>query len=152
MYQFWEQYHPQRTLIEVNYAPTLMGDEVLKARARAAGTLLLPHKTHGAGRKRGSINDEEYGIAAVAPLLRGGLVRLPSATPQDRKRLEPLISDMQAFPYSDTKDALVAMWIAEGEVSSVAAAPPEVDNVIAARNLPPSIARRLRKRAQTFNS
>lgn len=147
LYQFWERYHPQRTLIEVNYAPTLLGDEVLKARARAAGTILLPHKTYGAGRKRGSINDEEYGIAALAPLLRGGLLRLPSLTPQDRNKLEPLIADMQAFPYSETKDAVVALWIAEGEVSSVAAAPPDPERVIQARNLPPNLARRLRKRA-----
>ncbi len=149
MYMFWEKYHPQRTLIEVNYAPTIMGDEVLKSRAHAAGTLLLPHTTYGRGRKRGSINDEEYGIAAVAPLFGGGLYALPSATPQDRKRLEPLIADMQAFPYSDTKDALVALWIAEGEVSTVAVTPPDVENTIKARNLPPGIARRLRRGRQT---
>ena len=152
LYQFWEKYHPQRTLVEVNYAPTLMGDEVLKARARAAGTLLLPHKTYGAGRKRGSINDEEYGIAAIAPLIRGGLYRFPSATPQDRTQLEPLLADMQAFPYSETKDALVGLWICEGEVSSVAATPPDPENIIAARNLPPALARRLRRRASASTS
>ena len=145
MYYFWEKYRPQRTLIEVNYAPTLMGDDVLKTRAQAAGTLLLPHTTYGKGRKRGSINDEEYGIAAVAPLIGGGLYAFPSATPQDRKRLEPLIADMQAFPFSDTKDALVALWIAEGEVPTLAAKPPNVEDVINSRNLPPGIARRLRR-------
>lgn len=145
MYYFWEKYRPQRTLIEVNYAPTLMGDEVVKSRAIAAGTQLLPHKTFGKGRKRGSINDEEYGIAAVAPLLGGGMYCFPSATPQDRKKLEPLIGDMQAFPYSDTKDALVAMWIAEGEVPMVDVAPPDIEEVINRRNLPPGIARRLRR-------
>jgi len=145
MYMFWEKYHPQRTLIEVNYAPTLMGDDVLKSRARAAGTVLLPHTTYGRGRKRGSINDEEYGIAAVAPLFGGGLYCLPSATPQDRKRLEPLIADMQAFPYSDTKDALVALWIAEGEVPTIAAKPLDIEQTINSRNLPPGIARRLRR-------
>lgn len=149
MYMFWEKYHPQRTLIEVNYAPTLMGDDVLKSRAHAAGTLLLPHTTYGRGRKRGSINDEEYGIAAVAPLFGGGLYALPSATPQDRKRLEPLIADMQAFPYSDTKDALVALWIAEGEIPTIAATPPDVEHTIQSRNLPPAIARRLRRGRQT---
>lgn len=145
MYYFWEKYHPQRTLIEVNYAPTLMGDEILKTRAQAAGTVLLPHTTYGAGRKRGSINDEEYGIAAVAPLVGGGLYVLPSATPQDRKRLEPLISDMEAFPFSDEKDALVALWIAEGEIPMLAAKPPDIETIINSRNLPPGIARRLRR-------
>jgi len=145
MYYFWEKYRPQRTLIEVNYAPTLMGDEVVKSRAIAAKTVLLPHKTFGKGRKRGSINDEEYGIAAVAPLIAGGMYCFPSATPADRKKLEPLISDMQAFPFSDTKDALVGLWIAEGEVSVVSAAAPDIEDVINRRNLPPGIARRLRR-------
>ena len=145
MYEFWEKYHPQRTLIEVNYAPTIMGDDVLKTRAKAAGSLLLPHTTYGAGRKRGSINDEEYGIAALAPLLSGGLWAFPSATPQDVKRLEPLIDDLQGFPYSDMKDALVGMWICEGEVPMLEVRPPTIDNVIRARNLPPKLARRLKR-------
>ena len=149
MYEFWEKYHPQRTLIEVNYAPTIMGDDVLKARARAAGSLLLPHKTYGAGRKRGSINDEEYGIAAVAPLLSGGLWCFPSATPHDQRKLEPLLNDLAAFPYSDEKDALVAMWIAEGEVPLLEVRQPDPDEVARARNLPPKIARRLKQRRGT---
>lgn len=143
MYEFWEKYHPQRTLIEVNYAPTLLGDEVLQSRAKAAGTLLLPHKTYGAGRKRGSINDEEYGIAAVAPLVGGGLYAFPSATPYDRKRLEPLLEDMRAFPFSDEKDALVGLWVAEGEVRMVDVKPTDIQQVIRSRNLPPGIARRM---------
>ena len=145
MYEFWEKYHPQRTLIEVNYAPTIMGDETLQIRAKAAGTLLLPHKTFGAGRKRGSINDEEYGIAAVAPLIGGGLYAFPSATPHDRKRLEPLLEDMSGFPFSETKDALVGLWIAEGEVIMVAVKPTDMAQVAKSRNLPPNIARRLRR-------
>lgn len=145
MYQFWERYHPQRTLIEVNYAPTLLGDTVLKTRADAAGTVLLPHKTYGRGRKRGSINDEEYGIAAVAPLLSGGMYVFPSATPTDRNRLQPLIDDMRGFPYALEKDALVALWIAEGEIPMVEVAPLDPDMVIRGRNLPPNIARRLKK-------
>jgi hypothetical protein len=145
MYEFWERYHPQRTLIEVNYAPTIMGDDVLKTRARAAGSLLLPHTTYGAGRKRGSINDEEYGIAALAPLLSGGLWAFPSATPQDLRKLEPLLDDLQGFPYSDQKDALVGMWICEGEVPMLEVSAPSIDNVIRARNLPPKLARRLKR-------
>jgi hypothetical protein len=143
MYEFWEKYHPQRTLIEVNYAPTIMGDEVLQVRAKAAGTLLLPHKTFGAGRKRGSINDEEYGISAVAPLVGMGMYAFPSATPYDRKRLEPLLEDMRAFPFSDEKDALVALWIGEGEVRMVDVKPTDIQQVIRSRNLPPGLARRL---------
>ena len=144
LYQFWEKYRPQRTLVEVNYAPTLLADQVLKVRAEAAGTLLLEHKTYGRGRRRGSINDEEYGIAAVAPLVSGGLYVFPSATPADLRKLQPLLEDMRGFPYSDTKDALVGMWICEGEVEMVAVKTPSVDDVIRGRGLPPKIARRLR--------
>jgi hypothetical protein len=145
MYQFWERYHPQRTLIEVNYAPTIMGDEVLRTRAQAAGTLLLPHKTLGRGRKRGSIHDEDYGIAAVAPLFLGGLYALPSQTPEDRRKLSPLLEDLAAYPYGDQKDAVVALWIAEGEVPFVAVETPDVQDVIVGRALPPRIARRLQR-------
>jgi hypothetical protein len=149
MYQFWERYHPQRTLIEVNYAPTIMGDEVLRTRAQAAGTLLLPHKTLGKGRKRGSVHDEEYGVAAMAPLLNGGLLALPSATPDDRRILSPLLEDLAAYPYGDQKDAVMALWIAEGEIPFVAVETPDTEDVIAGRNLPPRIARRLRGRRST---
>jgi hypothetical protein len=145
MYEFWEKYSPQRTLIEVNYAPTIMGDDVLKARAVAAGTVLLPHKTLGAGRKRGSINDEEYGIAALAPLLRGGMYAFPSATPADRRRLEPLLQDMEGFPFREEKDALVGLWICEGEMAVLGTPRPNLDRVARARNLPPRVVRRMKR-------
>jgi hypothetical protein len=144
LYQFWERYHPQRTLVEVNYAPTLLADLVLRDRAETAGTLLLEHKTYGRGKRRGSINDEEYGIASCAPLLAGGLYVLPSATPADIHRLQPLIEDMKGFPFKQEKDALVALWIAEGEMSVVGAPAPDYE--ARRQNLPPKIARRLRRR------
>jgi hypothetical protein len=144
LYQFWEKYRPQRTLVEVNYAPTLLADQVLRTRAEAAGTILLEHKTYGRGKRRGSINDEEYGIAALAPLFSGGLVVLPSSTPADLHNLQPLIEDLKGFPYRVEKDALVGLWIAEAEVEVVATPTPDADAVIRGRNLPPKIARRLR--------
>jgi len=147
LYQFWEKYHPQRTLVEVNYAPTLLADEVLRTRADAAGTLLIAHKTFGRGNKRGSINDEEYGIAALAPLVAGGLFVFPSATPADLHRLAPLLEDMRSFPYGAEKDALVGMWIANAEVDVAATPTPDADAIIRGRNLPPKIARRFRQRA-----
>ena len=146
LYWFWERYKPQRTLVEINYAPTLLADETLKTRAEAAGTILLGHTTTGRGHKRGNINDEEYGIGALAPLLAGGLLALPSATPADNVRLQPLIEDLQAFPYGEAKDALVALWVAEGEVRMVASPAPTADEVIIGRALPPVVARRLRQR------
>lgn len=146
LYHFWNKYKPQRTLVEVNYAPTLLADEVLKSRAEAAGTLLLGHTTVGRGHKRGNINDEEYGIGAMAPLFAGGMFALPSATPEDRNRLQPLLDDLSSFPYGEAKDALVGLWVAEGEVRMVAAHEPTTDDIIEGRNLPPVIARRLKNR------
>lgn len=143
LYQFWEKYRPQRTLVEVNYAPTLLADQVLRTRAEAAGTLLLEHKTLGRGRRRGSINDEEYGIAAMAPLFAGGLVVLPSAVPADLHRLQPLLEDLKGFPYREEKDALVALWIANAEVEVVSQPQVDYDAIARGRNLPPKIARRL---------
>lgn len=148
LYKFWEKYRPQRTLVEINYAPTLLADEVLRSRAEAAGTLLLPHTTTGRGHKRGNINDEEYGIGALAPLFAGGLFALPSATPEDRARLQPLLDDLMSFPYGEAKDALVGLWVANGEVRMVAANQPTAEDIIVGRALPPVVARRLRSRAR----
>lgn len=146
LYHFWEKYRPQRTLVEVNYAPTLLADEVLRSRAEAAGTVLLGHTTTGRGHKRGNINDEEYGIGAMAPLFAGGLFSLPSATPGDINRLQPLLDDLAAFPYGEAKDALVGLWVAEGETRMVAAAQPTTEQIVSGRQLPPILARRLRNR------
>lgn len=152
LYQFWERYRPQRTLVEVNYAPTLLADQVLRQRAEAASTVLLEHKTFGRGKRRGSINDEEYGIASVAPILSGGLLVLPSATPGDVAKLQPLLDDMRGFPYREEKDALVGLWIANAEVDVVATPTVTADATIAGRGLPPKIARRLKKKVLTYGA
>lgn len=143
MRYFWEKYRPQRTVIEVNYAPTIMGDEALKLQAQSYGTVLTPHYTLSSGHKRGSKWDEEYGVAAMAPLVNHGLYVLPSKTPDDRKRLEPLIQDMVAFPFSDVQDALMALWFAEGEMRYLATVPYTPEQVAENRQLPPYLARRM---------
>ena len=143
MRYFWEKYRPQRTVIEVNYAPTIMGDEALKLQAQSYGTVLTPHYTLSSGHKKGSKWDEEYGVAALAPLVNHGLYVLPSKTPDDRKRLEPLIQDMVAFPFSDVQDALMALWFAEGEMRYLATVPYTPEQVAENRQLPPYLARRM---------
>jgi hypothetical protein len=144
LYKFWEKYRPQRTVIETNYAPTLLGDQLLRDRARAYGTLLVPHITH-AGNRRGGKWDQEYGVAALAPLIAGGLYVFPSATPADRTTLRPLLEDMAGFPYREEQDALMALWIAEGETRllKTASLTQKPETVIEGRALPPRIARRL---------
>lgn len=143
--QFWARYRPQRTVIEINYAPTIMGDEALKDKARAYGTVLTPFTTIGRGHKRGSKYDEEYGVAAIAPLIRNGLYVFPSRTPADRQKLEPLVQDMTAFPFSEVQDALMALWFAESDTRFLAAVPLTPEQVAEGRRLPPYIANRMVK-------
>lgn len=144
-YRFWDKYRWHRvnyTALETNYAPTLLGDETFKARAEAAGTVLVEHKTVGKGHKRGSIHDEEYGIGAMASLFAGGLMALPSLTLEDRRVLTPLIDDMRVFPFADQKDALVALWVAETQTKN--ARLDVVDQVQSAvrRGVPPYLVQR----------
>lgn len=122
MYQFWERYKDNRigtTVIEENFAPTLLGDETLLERAQAYGTHIQKHRTVGRGNKRGNKWDEEYGIAALAPLFSGGLIAFANAGPDDRRALQALVDDMIVFPWAEgAQDALIALWIANGEANT----------------------------------
>lgn len=118
MYDFWEKYKAQGhpvdvTVIETNFAKTLLGDETLKERAAAASTVLVDHHTNSTG-KRGKW-DEEYGIGAMAGLFGAGLMAFANAGADDRSRLEPLIEDLLVFPWSETQDCAIALWVANGE-------------------------------------
>ncbi len=121
-YQFWERYKDNRigtTVVETNFAPTLLGDEAFLERAEAYGTALVKHTTLGRGHKRGSKWDEEFGIAALASLFGGGLIAFANAGPDDRSRLQPLIDDMLVFPWAEkAQDAIVALWVANGQADA----------------------------------
>lgn len=124
MYQFWEKYKAlghsvDVTVIETNFAKTLLGDETLRARARAAGTQLIDHHTTGRG-KRKNKHDEEYGIAALAGIIGSGLIQIASGNPEDMPMIQGLLDDLTTFPYADpTGDALMALWIGNGEADNV---------------------------------
>lgn len=120
LYHFWEKYkamgHPvDVTVIETNFAKTLLGDETLKQRASAAKTTMVDHHTKSVG-KRGKW-DEEYGIAAMAPLFGSGLLAFANGGVEDRQRLQPLIEDLLVFPWSDIQDCVMALWVAMGEAT-----------------------------------
>lgn len=152
IYRFWEKYREHRisqTVIEINYVPTLLGDETLKQRADEYGTHLQPHRTYGAGRKKGSKHDEEYGISALAPLFSGGLLAFANGAPGDREKLQPLVDDMLSFPWSEIQDALIALWVANGEANTAVFDRVEVEQQAAARGAPPVVARRARSQIQT---
>lgn len=143
---FWDKYRPQRTVIEVNYAPTIMGDESLRNKARAYGTVLVPHSTIGSGHKRGSKWDTEYGVAAMAPLLNNGLIVFASGGVGDRERIQGLYEDMVAFPFSDRQDAVMALWFADGEMRYMGhgiSTPEQQAQAVESRNMPPYLSKRV---------
>ncbi len=148
MYQFWERYRAQGrtvdvTVIEENFVKTLRGDETLEARAQAAGTALVWPHTLGKGRS--GKWDEEYGIAAMAPLFGSGLMAFANAGPGDRARLEPLIDDLLVFPWSKIQDAAIALWLANGYADGAATArAPSLPESQHRRGVPGVVRRRTR--------
>ena len=146
LYEFWEKYKDHRvaySVIETNFAPTLLGDETVRNRANWAGTRMVEHKTIGVGSKRGSKWDEEYGIGAMQALFYSGLVAFPSATISDKQKLEPLIDDMLVFPWAKEQDALIAFWVANGECKSSSVFSIDLGKVVSRRNIPPIIRDRM---------
>lgn len=148
MYQFWERYTDNRigtTVIEENFAPTLLGDEALLERAHQYGTHIQKHRTVGRGRQRGNKWDEEYGIAALAPLFSGGLIAFANAGPDDRRALQPLIDDMVVFPWAEgAQDALIALWIANGAASTLQMPSIPYESQAVARGVPSVVTSRRR--------
>ena len=148
IYQFWERYKDNKiaaTVIETNFAPTLLGDETFLERADTYGTVIRKHTTIARGNKRGSKWDEEYGIGALAPLFGGGLIAFPNAGPDDRRRLQPLVDDMRVFPYADAaQDALVALWVANGEATVDYTRPPDYMTTAVGRGVPSVVTSRRR--------
>lgn len=147
LYYFWEKYRDHRvdiTVIEENFVKTLQGDEVLKERAKAAGTQLVwPHTT--AKGRRGKW-DEEYGIASMASLFSSGLISFANAAPDDYAKLRPLIEDLLVFPWAQQQDCAIALWIANGEAATPQ--PREVDQreFMRRRGVPPNVQMRSRKK------
>lgn len=147
MYRFWDKYKDHRvqyTVIEINFAPTLMGDIDFMDRAESAGTQIVEHQTTGRGHRRGSKWDEEYGIGALVSLFGGGLISFPNAGADDLKRLQPLIDDMLVFPWAAAQDALVALWVANGETSFARRDKVNQSQMRQRRGVPDVISRRLR--------
>ena len=145
MYTFWERYRAldhnvDVTVVETNFVKTLLGDETLMHRARAAGTQIVDHHTSGKG-KRGKW-DEEYGIATLAGLFGGGLMAFANGGVDDRARLQPLIDDMLTFPWSDVQDAVIALWVACLEAANQSVQVVNQANVMRRRGVPPVVQNR----------
>lgn len=148
LYHFWEKYrdHGMVTVIEINFAPTLLGDEALKARAESYNVTLRPFRTTARGRKKGSKWDDEYGIAAMASLFGSGLMAIASATPDDRAFFQPLIDDMLVFPFADEQDALIGLWVANSDVGAVPRKKVSQTAIQTKRGVPGVISNRMKKK------
>lgn len=145
IHRFWDKYAGHRvnfTVIETNFAPTILADDSLRARAEAAGSILVDHRTTARGSSRGSKWDAEYGIGALQSLFSGGLIAFPSKEQEDKAKLQPLVDDMLGFPWIDEQDALVGLWVAEGEAKVAHIIEINQREVVALRNIPPIIANR----------
>ena len=146
LYEFWDKYAEHRvayTVIETNFAPTILGDETLRAHAEWTGTRLVDHRTIGQGKRRGNKWDTEFGIGALAALFNSGLVAFPSAKVEDKAKLAPLVDDMLVFPWSKVQDALIAFWVANGEAGGKASHQIDIEKVVMRRNIPPIIQKRM---------
>ncbi len=145
LYQFWDRYadHPINfTIVEVNFAPTLLADETLRQKALVTGTTLRSHHTTARGQKRGSKWDEEYGIGGLQTLFSGNLVAFPSKEQEDVSKLQPLVDDMLGFPWVEQQDALVAFWVAEGEARIAHIVAVDQGEFMGRRGVPPIISQR----------
>lgn len=150
MYNFWDKYKDHGisfTVLEVNYAPTIMGDESFMTRAAAAGTMVRSFRTTARGKKVGSKWDEEYGVASLAALFGGGLIGIAGATPDDRVHFQPLVDDLLMFPFADEQDAVMALWFANSE-AGIVPRHGKIDQVqfMERRNIPPIVVNRRRRR------
>ena len=80
---------------------------------------------------------------AMQSLFYSGLIAFPSATVQDKTKLEPLIDDMLVFPWAKQQDALIALWIANGECKNSTFFSVDLTKVVSRRNIPPIIRDRM---------
>lgn len=147
VYQFLDKYKDHgfsTVVIEVNYAPTLMGDEAFMSRVRSTGARMEPFKTTARGKKKGSKWDDEYGVASMSALFGNGLIAFVGHNPDDHILLTPLVDDMLTFPYSEIQDALMALWFANSEVPQVIRRTPPHEEMQRRRQVPPIIRNRRR--------
>lgn len=76
-------------------------------------------------------------------LFYNGLIAFPSATVEDKRKLEPLIDDMLVFPWAKVQDALIALWVANGECKSSSLFSVDLGKIVTRRNIPPIIRDRM---------
>jgi hypothetical protein len=95
----------QVIMVEVNAAQRwLLQQPHIQEWMNATGVRFIPHTT--------TINksDPKYGVESIADFFRQGRVRIPWGGIGSRLKAEPLISELQNYPDSETTDLVMSTW------------------------------------------
>lgn len=95
----------QMIIVEVNAAQRwLLQQPHIQRWMDSTGIRFIPHTT--------TINksDPKYGVESIADYFRQGRVRIPWGGPSSRMKAEPLISELQNYPDSETTDLVMSTW------------------------------------------
>ena len=99
-----KQYGPQVCIFETNIAKWLSEDPAWNRLTPMFQTVIGQQTTHW------NKNDTLLGVWSLAADFEGGRIRFPWQGAQDREAMEPLISEVLAYPNGQTDDVLMALW------------------------------------------
>lgn len=71
---------------------------------QATGVRFLPHTTTT------NKSDPKFGVEAIGDFFRQGKIRIPYADIVARKKVQPLITELLAYPDGDTDDLVMSTW------------------------------------------
>lgn len=92
-------------IVEVNAAQRwLLQQPHVQRWMQTTGVIFVPHTT--------SVNkaNPEYGVESLGDYFRQGKIRIPSKGPLSKRRAEPFVSELLAYPDGDTDDLVMSCW------------------------------------------
>ena len=92
-------------IVEVNAAQRwLLQQPHIQRWMQTTGVIFVPHTT--------SVNkaDPKFGVESVGDFFRQGKIRIPSKGPASKRRAEPLVTELLAYPDGDTDDLVMSTW------------------------------------------
>ena len=110
--EMYAAYGCREVRVEKNYQQAII--DILDLLAARHGLRIVRHATN-----RNKV-DPAHGVESLRPILVGGNLTFPSKTQEDRRRMEPLLSELRTYPVGETTDLLMALWIADLSVRSEA--------------------------------
>ncbi len=92
-------------IVEVNAAQRwLLQQPHVQQWMRATGVYFIPHTTST------NKSDPKFGVESIGDFFRQGKIRIPYADIVARKSVEPLITELLAYPDGDTDDLVMSTW------------------------------------------